>query len=346
MTCNPQDMIIVHRVFRREFAAVLDLVRTVPDGDSGRATVVAGHLDLLLDLLHHHHDTEDVLLWPLLVERAPQHRAVLEVMEAQHEQLSARIAQVQTSSRDWSVHALSGAGIRLATDLEAMVAPMLAHLDHEEQEALPLCVDLLTQEEWNRLGERAIGALGPENALLILASMQEGSPEQEWQEFVALLPPPVAEAYATHGAAAYQPYIDRLRSVQSTRHDVGAITDRFLAAAEHADTTTMRSIYTPDAVIWHNDGTPGQTVDENLAFLQMLFGGLKGLEYEVQRRHVTANSVFQTHVLHIVLPDGGAMDLDAAMVIEFRDGRISRIEEYLDMKALDVLMGAVTATVG
>ena len=44
--------------------------------------------------------------------------------------------------------------------------------------------------------------------------------------------------------------------------------------------------------------------------------------------------------------NGGAMDLDAAMVIEFRDGRISRIEEYLDMKALDVLMGAVTATVG
>jgi len=41
-----------------------------------------------------------------------------------------------------------------------------------------------------------------------------------------------------------------LRGLQSTRHDVGAITDRFLAAAERADTTTMRSIYTPDAVIW------------------------------------------------------------------------------------------------
>ena len=84
-------------------------------------------------------------------------------------------------------------------------------------------------------------------------------------------------------------------------------------------------------------------MDENLAFLEMLFGGLRGLHYEVLRRHVTEDSVFQTHVLHVVLPDGATLDVDAAMVIAFRGGRISRIEEYLDMKALDALVGAVTA---
>lgn len=121
------------------------------------------------------------------------------------------------------------------------------------------------------------------------------------------------------------------------------ITDRFLAAAEKADTATMRAIYTPDATIWHNDGTDGQTVDENLAFLEMLFGGLKGLKYEVLRRFSTDDSLFQTHVLHVVLPDGSSMDLDAAMVITVDGDRINRIEEYLDIRRLETMVGAVTS---
>lgn len=337
-------MVLVHRVFRREFAALPDLVRSVTDDVPSRAAEIGGHLDLLLDLLHHHHETEDLLLWPTLLDRAPQHRNLLEAMDAEHHELSGRIEQVKDSHRAWRAHPDTDGSTRLAADLEALLLPTVAHLDHEEQDALPLCADLLTQEEWNGLGERAIGALGPDDALLVLAAMQEDSDEEEWQDFVALLPPPVAAAYAEHGVAVYQPYIDRVRGREQTRHDVAAITDRFLGAAERADTAAMRAIYTPDAVIWHNDGTPGQTVDENLAFLQMLFGGLRGLEYEVLRRHVTEDTVFQTHVLHVVLPDGATCDLDAAMVIAFQAGQISRIEEYLDMKSLDVLVGAVTAS--
>jgi hypothetical protein len=58
------EMIHVHDQFRREFAAIPDLVRGVPDGDTARATIVASHAQLVTDFLHNHHGTEDKLLWP------------------------------------------------------------------------------------------------------------------------------------------------------------------------------------------------------------------------------------------------------------------------------------------
>ena len=64
-----RDMYVVHRAFRREFGLLPDLIRDVISGDVARAEVVASHLDLVLAGLHMHHTGEDVVLWPLLLER-------------------------------------------------------------------------------------------------------------------------------------------------------------------------------------------------------------------------------------------------------------------------------------
>jgi ketosteroid isomerase-like protein len=104
----------------------------------------------------------------------------------------------------------------------------------------------------------------------------------------------------------------------------------FFAALEAGDIDTLREIYAPDAVIWHNDDLIEQPVEENLKVLQGLHRAVSGLRYDIVRRVQTADGVLQQHVLRGSLRNGAEVELHAAMYLQVRDGRITRIEEYLD----------------
>lgn len=108
------------------------------------------------------------------------------------------------------------------------------------------------------------------------------------------------------------------------------IIDRFFAALEAGDIDTVRAIYAPDAVIWHNDDLLEQSVEDNLRVLAGLHKVVSGLRYEIVRRAALEDGVIQQHVLHGTLPGGQEVTLHAAMYIQVRDGHISRIDEYLD----------------
>jgi uncharacterized protein len=105
---------------------------------------------------------------------------------------------------------------------------------------------------------------------------------------------------------------------------------RFFAALEGGDIGTLRDIYAPDAVIWHNDDLIEQPVEENLKVLQGLHRAVSGLRYDVIRRVPAPDGVLQQHVLRGRLANGAEVELHAAMYLRVRDGRITRIEEYLD----------------
>ena len=105
---------------------------------------------------------------------------------------------------------------------------------------------------------------------------------------------------------------------------------RFFAALETGDIDTLREIYAPDAVIWHNDDLIEQPVEDNLKVLQGLHRAVSGLRYDIVRRVPAADGVLQQHVLRGQLPNGAEVELHAAMYLQVRDGRITRIEEYLD----------------
>ena len=105
---------------------------------------------------------------------------------------------------------------------------------------------------------------------------------------------------------------------------------RFFAALEAGDIATLREIYAPDAVIWHNDDLVEQPVEENLKVLAGLHRVVSGLRYDIVRRVTAPDGVLQQHVLRGHLPNGAEVELHAAMYLQVRDGRITRIEEYLD----------------
>jgi len=121
---------------------------------------------------------------------------------------------------------------------------------------------------------------------------------------------------------------------------------RFFAALEAGDIETLREIYAPDAVVWHNDDLIEQSVDDNLKVLQGLHRAVSGLRYDIVRRAAAADGIIQQHVLRGRLPDGAAVELHAAMYLQVRDGHITRIEEYLDSAKRSSIKAAREALAG
>ena len=96
-----EEMAVIHRIFRRGFPMVADLVRRTPPGATARAETIARHLDFLLTGLHHHHSGEDEHIWPRLLERAAPQAELIGRMEKQHEVLAELSAAVRTALTAW-----------------------------------------------------------------------------------------------------------------------------------------------------------------------------------------------------------------------------------------------------
>ncbi|MEV0225297.1 hemerythrin domain-containing protein [Streptomyces sp. NPDC050704] len=97
-----RDMVMAHVAFRRALDSGASLVSAVGDGDHKRAGVVADHLDLMLDMLVHHHEGEDLYLWPVLLQRVPKELAPLvHRMEAQHEAVHGMLDEAAALIPDW-----------------------------------------------------------------------------------------------------------------------------------------------------------------------------------------------------------------------------------------------------
>jgi hypothetical protein len=67
-----RDMAIIHRTFRRTFDESARLVRAAPEPSSARVTFLADHIDFAIATMDIHHEGEDELLYPKLIERAPE----------------------------------------------------------------------------------------------------------------------------------------------------------------------------------------------------------------------------------------------------------------------------------
>jgi Hemerythrin HHE cation binding domain len=178
-TIDTRDMVVVHTAFRREFRLAPALVRGVRDEDTRRAAVVADHLDLMTTMLYHHHETEDRLLWPLLLERVPAELApTVELMERQHERIHAANEAVVQRLPGWRSTALSEVGEPLARALEEVDAALEEHLSAEEAQLLPIAARHLSEAEWLRLGEEGMAGIKGSQLPLAFGMLQyQGDPE-------------------------------------------------------------------------------------------------------------------------------------------------------------------------
>jgi ketosteroid isomerase-like protein len=119
-----------------------------------------------------------------------------------------------------------------------------------------------------------------------------------------------------------------------TTPDALAVAERLFAAIPKGDIEAVRALYATDAVIWHNFDQKSQTPAENLAVLSWVVSNIKGLRYEEIQREATLNGFIQQHVLRGTAPNGSALEVPACIVCTVKNGRITRLDEYLDTAQL------------
>lgn len=205
------EMVVIHRIFRREFTAMPELVRGVPEGDIARAGVVADSVQLMLLGLHIHHSGEDALLWPKLLDRASPAADLVHRMESQHEQVAELIGSTERQLGRWRARASAADRDELAATLDRLRAPLLEHLDDEEAHILPLVEEHVRMDEWEQLGEHGRAQFPKSKLFIQLGAILEDASPAERAAFLAKLPKPVVLLWRLVGQRQYARYVRRVR---------------------------------------------------------------------------------------------------------------------------------------
>ena len=185
---DTQEMIVAHRVFRREAALLPRLVESVPDGDTERAALIAGHYRDYWLGLHHHHSAEDELLWPLLLARVDLEADLVLRMEAQHEAIAGRLNEVDGAIGAWEAAPSAATAAPVLAAMRAHLAALREHLADEEEHILPMAAEYVTVAEWARLGERFVEETPKDKILFFLGAILEEATPQERARTLANLP--------------------------------------------------------------------------------------------------------------------------------------------------------------
>jgi ketosteroid isomerase-like protein len=108
------------------------------------------------------------------------------------------------------------------------------------------------------------------------------------------------------------------------------VAERLFSAVERGDLDALRDLYAPNAEIWHNTDQQIQTVDQNLRTISWIAANVKGFRYEDIRRQATENGFIEQHLTCGTGPSGKEFVIPACIVCTVVDGRITRLDEYLD----------------
>jgi len=153
-----REMAILHQGFRRTYDESARLVRANPAPSPRRVTFLADHIDFSLQLLHVHHEGEDELLYPKLIERAPDQAPMIAEVEHGHGLIKTALDAVSAACAAWRAQPTAETGEALAASLDELNTVAQGHLDEEEQKVVPLAAVTVTQEEWDALSKH--GAAG------------------------------------------------------------------------------------------------------------------------------------------------------------------------------------------
>jgi Hemerythrin HHE cation binding domain len=208
---DTHDMIVVHRVFRRESELMPKLIQTVPDGDRARAQVLA---DAFADYqlgLHLHHSGEDELVWPLLLARVDLEADMVLRMEAQHEVIARTLEEAAQLMSVWRSAPSATTAAPLISALTEHRAALLEHLHDEEEYILPLIAEHLTVAEWARLGERFAGEVPKSKMLFFLGMILEDANPAERDVMMANLPTGARFAWKAFGQRQFRRKVSKIR---------------------------------------------------------------------------------------------------------------------------------------
>lgn len=213
---DTREMFMVHTMFRREFAALPTLVRGVPAGETERADLIAEHIVFLAAVLQAHHHSEDIHLWPKLVERsAVDIGPVVRFIEAQRERIEQLTSQALLGLGEWREGAATARREALAAVLQRLNTVLYDYMGREERRIMPLAEKYITAAEWRAMANHS-GAAMPEWRVLLIFGMvlYEADPEV-MENTLSSFPSVARELLKLRGAQEFAAYAERVHGTRT-----------------------------------------------------------------------------------------------------------------------------------
>lgn len=193
------EMRILHNAFLWGYEQAGPLVRGVAAGDTARSAYVGQWLADLDATLHVHHHSEDELLWELLEQRAPACALHVGQMRAHHAQVQELLDEAGPALERWRTTAAPEHGEALADAYDRMLAVLKLHLRREVVEVMPVAEKVVSEKEWQSLGDHSRGAIPTSRLMPQLGMLFACSSEDDRRAFAAGLPRPVIVMYKLFG---------------------------------------------------------------------------------------------------------------------------------------------------
>jgi len=172
---------LAHDVHRRATSLLADAAArpSIP------TTALAELRDFLVGTLHHHHQSEDTQLWPLITSAAPQTSAALAELSGEHDQLDGALETLDDVALEDRA-ALEGSAVAVR-DL------VHEHLAHEEPLLLAALRDSVSDEAWADFSRQVIATAPTAGAHLMFGFFDELGTPEEVEPILGDLPGPARE---------------------------------------------------------------------------------------------------------------------------------------------------------
>jgi hemerythrin-like domain-containing protein len=215
---DTRDMYMVHTMFRREFAALPELVRNVAAADTERAHLIAEHVGFLTAVLDAHHRAEDIHLWPRLLDRGGEEAGpVVRVMEGHHERIEQLTIRTVAAVAEWRQDASAERGRLLADVLDGLHGVLYEHMGEEERRILPLAEKYVTAAEWHAMSGATGAALPPGKMPLVFGmTLYEADPEV-MENTLSSLPSEVRAMLEEQGTRDFAVHSERVHGTPTPR---------------------------------------------------------------------------------------------------------------------------------
>jgi hypothetical protein len=200
-------MAAVHQVFRSSLSSAPEFVASAA-GDDERRALIASYYANLMAFLKVHHEGEEALVFALLIERALEHRSILDTAASQHHDVADRITAVDDAVSAWAAQGDAHAP-KLVRGLGALDEALSPHLDREE-EIVPLAGAHLTVEEWGMLPGHAMANFGADKIWLIIGLIRESFTSHQRDAMLEKMSPP-RQMWGTMGEASFDTMIATVR---------------------------------------------------------------------------------------------------------------------------------------
>jgi ketosteroid isomerase-like protein len=117
---------------------------------------------------------------------------------------------------------------------------------------------------------------------------------------------------------------------QMTDSEIRALCHRFFDALESRDVETIADLYRDDLAFWFNVTDQTSTKQENLAALSAGYARHRHRRYNDRIVNTFRDGFVMQYTVNISHHDGRETALFPCVVVLCRDGKITRMDEYID----------------